>query len=318
MKRITPSIPPIAALGVLLVVIIVFSIFWPNFASFSNASVILSQVSVQAMVAFGVALALMNGELDLSVGMVTTFTGVLFAISLGAGVPFIIALLIALIVSLIFGLATAAAVVWFKVPSIVGGLGMMSIVLGVTHGISGGIYQPIEVEPFVLFGRASVGFLPLTAVVMLVVAVILTVLLRYAVGGRSLQAAGRNPEATRLAGIRVSAYTFWALGGGTLLAGIGGILVAAQLGSGNPNLGNTYLFSAFTAVFVGAAASRTGAFTIPGTLYGAILVPTITNGLVIANVPTWTSDLVIGAILIIAVAIGSMNRRAEDVLGSAK
>src|SRR6185312_11071317 len=107
MKRFTPSIPPIAALGVLLVVIIVFSIFWPNFASFSNASVILSRVSVQAMVAFGVALALMNGELDLSVGMVTTFTGVLFAISLGAGVPFIIALLIALIVSLIFGLATA-------------------------------------------------------------------------------------------------------------------------------------------------------------------------------------------------------------------
>ncbi len=317
MLKIKNHVPPIAAVAVILVTIIIFSIGWPNFASLSNASVILSQVSIHAMIAFGVTIGLMNGELDLSVGMVMTFSGVLFAMVVATGVPIFLGILIALAVSLLFGLVTASALIWFKVPSIVGGLGMMSIVLGLTQGLSGGVYQPIASEAFTLFGHMKFGFIPATAIVMIVIAAIATVVFRYATGGRSLLAAGRNPEATRLAGINVTTYTFWALGLGTLFAGIAGILFAAQLGSGNPNIGNSYLFSAFTAVFVGAAASRTGAFSIPGTLYGALLIAIITNGLVIANVPSWISELVIGAILVVAVAIGSLNRRAEDVLASA-
>src|SRR6266545_859202 len=164
-----------------------------------------------------------------------------------------------------------------------------------------GVPWPIAVLAAIALG-AGIGLVSgLLTVRGEVLSIVATLAMRYTTAGRNLQAVGRNPEAARLAGLNVGGYVLASLMVTSAFAGVAGVLLAAHLGGGHPEVGPGYVLPAFAAAFFGAAAHRTGTFTFLGGLYGAFLLTSVTNGLVIANAADWTANVVTGLVLLGAV-----------------
>jgi ribose transport system permease protein len=307
--RLRNSPGVLAGALVLVAVVVGFSLLRPEvFPTVDNFKVILNQTAVAAIVAAGVSVALVAGQYDLSVGAVLGLTGVVAAEVVNTGAPWWIAVLAACGAGAVVGLANGVIVTAARVPSLVTTLGTQTILLGVISWVTGDAYVRLSSTTMGEFARGTALGLPNTAWVMVAVCVIGALLMRYTVAGRNIQAVGRNPDASRLAGISVVGYTLVALVITGILAALAAVVLTAQLGSGHPEVSGGYLLPAFAAAFLGAAVSRTGTASFMGALYGALLLQCVTNGLVVCNAPSWSQSVVQGAILILAVAVSQAMR----------
>lgn len=294
---------------VLVAVIVGFSLLRPEvFPTVDNFKVILNQTAVGAIVAAAVSVALVAGQYDLSVGAVLGLTGVVTAEVVNTGVPWWIAVIAACGTGAAIGLLNGAVVTGLRVPSIVTTLGTQTILLGIISWSTGDAYVRLTSTTMGDFARGTTLGLPNTACVMIAICVIGAALMRYTVAGRNIQAVGRNPAASRLAGVSVPAYTLIALMATGVLVALAAVLLTAQLGSGHPEVSGGYLLPAFAAAFLGAAVSRTGTASFLGALYGALLLQCVTNGLVVCDAPSWSQQVVQGTILILAVAVSQAMR----------
>ncbi len=316
-RRIRANPGVIAGALVLLAVVAGFSILKPDtFPTVTNIKLVLNQTAVGAIVAAGVSVALVAGQYDLSVGATLALAGVVGADVANLGVPWWVAVLGAIGTGAAVGMGNGLVVVGARVPSIVTTLGSQTIVLGLVSWITGDAYVRVHSATLGEFGRGTALGIPNTAWVMFAICVIGALLMRYTVAGRNIQAVGRNPEASRLAGISVSLYTLAALVLTGALVATAGMLLTAQLGAGHPEVAGGYLLPGFAAAFLGAAVSRTGTASFIGALYGAFLLQCVTNGLVIINAPSWLQQVVQGAILIVAVGVSQLVRlRARTAVG---
>jgi ribose transport system permease protein len=143
----------------------------------------------------------------------------------------------------------------------------------------------------------------------LAIAIALWFLLHHMATGRRMYAAGFNAEAARLAGVPTAKLKFAALITSATLAGFGGIVLAATLGSGSPTGGQTYLLPAFAAVFLGATQLKPGRFNPFGTLVGILMLGTGTTGLALARQPQWIQDTFTGVVLILALGLTAFQVR---------
>jgi ribose transport system permease protein len=312
--RLRNSPGVLAGTLVLVAVIAGFAALRPEvFPTVDNFKVILNQTAVGAIVAAGVSVALVGGQYDLSVGAILGLTGVVAAEVVNTGAPWPVAVLAACGAGSVVGLVNGAIVTAARVPSIVTTLGTQTILLGIISWATGDAYVRLESREMADFARGTALGVPNTAWVMLGVCVAGALLMRYTVAGRNIQAVGRNPDASRLAGISVVGYTLVALVVTGVLAALAAVVLTAQLGSGHPEVSGGYLLPAFAAAFLGAAVSRTGTASFIGALYGALLLQCVTNGLVVCNAPSWSQWMVQGSILILAVAVSqAMRARARQ------
>jgi ribose transport system permease protein len=308
-RRIRANPGVVAGAVVLLAVIAGFSILKPGtFPTVTNVKLVLNQTAVGAIVAAGVSIALVAGQYDLSVGATLALAGVVGADVANLGVPWWIAVLGAIGTGAAVGLGNGLVVVGARVPSIVTTLGSQTIVLGILSWITGDAYVRVDSPTLGEFGRGTALGIPDTAWVMFAICLVGALLMRYTIAGRNVQAVGRNPEASRLAGISVSFYTLAALIVAGALAAAAGMLLTAQLGAGHPEVSGGYLLPGFAAAFLGAAVSRTGTASFLGALYGAFLLQCVTNGLIIINAPSWVQQVIQGTILIAAVGVSQVVR----------
>ncbi|MBV9208804.1 MAG: ABC transporter permease [Actinobacteria bacterium] len=287
--------------------ILIFSLWVPNlFDTTGNARIIAGSQAITAMVAMGLIVPVACGAFDLSI-----------AGTLGVSVCVVIwfqanhhgwglGILVALLVGLAVGLVNAFIVVRLHVDSFIGTLGMSSILLAGTEWITGGGQIANGVSPsFTAIGQNQVWGLPLPVFYMIALAIVLWWLLEYTPAGRYLYGIGGNPQAARLAGIRVGRITTQAFVLSGLVAAFSGVVLAAQLGSASPDVGGPYLLPAFSAVFLGATQVFPGRVNVPGTLIAIFLLATGVKGLQLAGAPAYINDLFNGAALIIAVALAA-------------
>jgi ribose transport system permease protein len=263
---------------------------------------------VARFVAAGLSVALVAGQYDLSVGAVLGLTGVVVAEVVNTGVPWPLAILAACAAGAAVGLVNGSVVTLARVPSIVTTLGTQTILLGVISWTTGDAYVRLGSPELAEFARGSALGIPNTAWVMFGICAAGALLMRYTVAGRNMQAVGRNPDASRLAGVSVAGYTLIALVVTGVLVALAAVLLTSQLGSGHPEVSGGYLLPAFAAAFLGAAVSRTGTASFVGALYGAFMLQCVTNGLVVCNAPSWSQQVVQGSILIVAVAVSQAVR----------
>lgn len=302
-----------SGVGALLATALLFTILKSGvFLTSANLNLILSQAAVTAILAAGLSVSLVAGEFDLSFGAVVAIGGVLVAKLLNAGVPWPVAVLATVLAAGLIGLANGGLVTAGKVPSIIATLGVASLLSGLVSWWTNGAFITIANDGFVSFGRSSAIGVATAAWIMVAVCGAGAVFMRYLVIGRNLQAVGRNPEASRLAGIAVRRYVAGALAVTAAFAGVAAWLQSAKLGAGHPEVGPGFLLPAFAAAYVGAAASRSGTFSFMGSLYGAILLAMLTNGLIIVNAPDWSADVVTGAVLLLAVSLSRVARARLD------
>jgi len=298
-------------------VTVYFAVSEPAFRSVDNIISILQSVSTVGIIALGVTVSMVVGGFDLSIGANAGFTVMLCAIGLVlCAWPTVAVVPIALAAGLLIGALNGLLIVRLKVPDLLATLGMLFVLQGLQllpsrgQSISTGVvlgekeYTGIFTDAFLYIGRGKLfGEIPFPIVIFAVVAVVLWVVLDRTRWGRQLYAIGGNPEAARLAGVRVDRLRIaaYVVSGG--LAALGGIILAARIGEGDVGAGSPFLLDAVAAALVGYAVLAVNRPNILGTTIGAVFLGIMLNGLTIKNFPYYTQDFVKGVVLMVALLL---------------
>jgi ribose transport system permease protein len=309
------------AFGALIVLFVVFSVASPNFFQFSNIVGILLATAVNGVLALGVTFIIVTGGIDLSVGTVMTLSAVMAGVFITFwGLPVPLGVLAGLITGGLCGLANGLIITRMKIPPFIATLGMMMIARGLALVISG--LTPIyfnDAPAFTNIAMGSVlgavipGFeIPNAVLILFLAAIIAGLILSKTVLGRYTFALGSNEEATRLSGVNVAAWKTAVYGLGGLFSGLAGVLIAARLNSAQPSLGAGYELDAIAAVVIGGTSLSGGEGTILGTIIGAFIISTLTNGLRILSVPQEWQIVITGVIVITAVYLDILRRRQRS------
>jgi ribose transport system permease protein len=304
----------------LIVLFVVFSIASPYFREIDNLMGIFLATAVNAVLALGVTFVIITAGIDLSVGTVMTLSAVMVGVFItNWGLPISLGVLAGLGTGALCGLVNGTFISRMKIPPFIATLGMMYMAKGLSLVISG--LKPIYFNDTPVFAQISLGSvvgvafpgfpIPNAVVIMFLAAIVAGLILAKTVLGRYDFAIGSNEEATRLSGVSVATWktAIYALCG--LFAGLGGVLMAARLNSAQPALGAGYELDAIAAVVIGGTSLSGGEGTILGTVIGAFVISTLSNGLRILSVPQEWQIVVTGAIVIGAVYLDILRRRRQ-------
>lgn len=292
--------------------IAVFAMLSPRaFPTVGNFTNVINQASLAMIIAGGLTLAVIVGELDLSIGFAASLHGVLVTgLIVHDKLPIPLAIVIVIALGAVIGLINGFIVTKMKVNSVIGTLGVGTIITGLAFAYSTGVPIVAGVPEAFLqlsLGRWLLG-IPNNIIIVTLVLGLLWVLVERTSIGQEIQAVGGNAAAARLAGINVDRVKTLGFVISGMCAALTGILLASRLGSGTTSAGDSYLLSAFAAVFLGSATLRDGEFHVLGTLVGALIIAFGFNGLNIFGAPTYSQFMFQGAILIIAVGLSSLGR----------
>ena len=308
----------ILAFASLIVLLVFFSLASPNFLQTANILAILQATSVNGVLAIAATLVIITGGIDLSVGMLMTFTAVIAGVVLtflGLAMPF--GILAAIAAGAACGFASGSLIARMKIPPFIATLGMMLILKGLSLVISG--TKPIYFNDTPSFPLLSTGSLigavvpglpvPNGVVILFVLALAISWVLNRTTLGRYCFALGSNEEAVRLSGVNADGWkvAIYALAGG--ICGIAGLLIASRLNSAQPALGLGYELDAIAAVVIGGTSLAGGRGSILGTIIGALIMSVLLNGLRILSVAQEWQTVVTGVIIIAAVYADMLRRR---------
>lgn len=297
----------------LLGLFVIFSLTTPGFFSSVNLVNIVDQITVLGILAIGATAIIISGGIDLSVGSVMGLSAMALGwLSNEAGMPMIIAMLVAVAIGALAGLFNGLGVTMLGLPPFIATLAMMSIARGAANMITDG--QQIVGFPEWYYTLASgryFGFLSATVIVFIVLAIIAGIVMKYRTAGRKVYAIGGNPEVARLAGIKVRQVTTWVYVAAGALAGIAAVVYTSRLDAAQPTAGTGYELNVIAAVVIGGASLTGGTGRISGTIIGVLIIGVLNNGLNLLGVSPFMQQVVIGAVIAIAVAVDVIRRRTR-------
>lgn len=290
----------------LLGLCLVLWILTPHFLTVSNLLNVAQQTSINAIIAVGLTFVIISGGIDLSVGSLVAFTGVVLASLLQRGLPLPLALLAGLGTGLGCGLVNGALITFGRLPPFIATLGMMSVARGGALLFTDG--RPISgfAEDFRWLATGEIAFLPAPVVVMGVVYAFAHGALRRTRFGRYVYAIGGNEEAAVLSGVPVRFHKTAVYGVCGLLSGLAAIVLTARLNSAQPIAGINYELDAIAATVIGGTSLMGGQGSVVGTLIGALIMGVLRNGLNLLGVSSFVQQLVIGAVIILAVLMDTL------------
>jgi rhamnose transport system permease protein len=293
----------LAALGILIVVTVSIQ---PRFFSTQELTFILQNTAVFAVLAVGQTMVVLTRNVDLSVGSVLGLSAFLSADMFGQhpGISTVLVFLVGLGIGLGWGILNGLLVTVGRVPSLVVTLAMLYIIRGIDILIVGGGQVVASSLPnsFLAIPQKTVGGVPWLAIVVAVFVGIVAYSLRSFRSGRDLYAIGSNPDAARLAGIASGRRVFAAFAISGALAGLAGVLWAAQYGTIDSTAGTGYELQVIAAVVVGGVAIFGGSGTVVGAALGALLLNTINSALYVLGISAFWDEAIAGLLLLVAIA----------------
>ncbi|VDS09851.1 Ribose transport system permease protein RbsC [Paracoccus haematequi] len=307
----------------LIAIIAVFSFLSPNYFTVSNFLIMSSQVAIYGILSIGMLLVILNGGIDLSVGSILALCGVVAGAMMQgvtlewAGVilypPVWAVVVLTVAVGALVGALNGVLVAFFKVPPFVATLGVMYVARGVALLMTNGLtYNNLRgSEALGNTGFNWLGFnrlwgIPISVIVLAVVAILAGLMLSRSAFGRWLYASGGNERAAELSGVpvRLVKITVYTVSGA--LAAVAGLVLASQLTSAGPTAGTTYELTAIAAVVIGGAALTGGRGGVRGTMLGAFVIGFLSAGLVIIGVSSYWQTVFTGAVIVLAVLMNSI------------
>ena len=307
-RRLAPG-PEYAALGVLILLVLVNAVITPNFATASNLWNVLLQLSTVMLTAIGMTFVIATGGVDLSVGSTMAVAGAIAAVLAPQGA--VVSLGAALVGATLVGVLNGSLIAWLRVQPIVVTLATLIAGRGLAQIIShDGELVSIDQPFFLALGRGHVGPIP-TPVIIAVVAVAAAVfVLRATTTGRYVLAVGGNAPAARLAGVPVRKTLVSVYAASGFLAGVAGLIVAARLGASDAaKIGQNMELDAIAAVVVGGTALSGGRATIGGTVVGALIMQVIATSFNMLLVP-YAWSLALKAVIILVAVYLQRSKRA--------
>lgn len=307
----------------LILIIVVFSLLSPNYLAFDNIVIMASHVAIYAILGLGQLLVVLNGGIDLSVGSTLGFSAIIagflmqgvplniFGIILFPSVPVVVVLSCA--VGATVGVINGVLVSKFNVAPFVATLGMLYVVRGLALLMTNGLtINKLSGDPalgntgFNWLGFNRILDIPIGVFIMALIGVVLGFILGRTRFGRWLYASGGNERAAELSGVPVRGVKIWVYVISGICAAIAGLILASTLTSASPTAGNTYELTAIAAVVIGGASLMGGRGNVRGTLLGAFVIGFLSDGLVIVGVSAYWQMVFIGAVIVVAVLLNSL------------
>ncbi len=295
----------------LIVLLVVFSLLEPRFATLLNMQNVMRQAAPLALLASGQAVVLIAGGVDVSVGSIIALTSVCMVGTVwGAGV--IPGIVVAILVGGMIGMVNGSIIAFWSVNAFVVTLAMMTTIRGLALYSTGGIPLYGDIPESMLFlGNGHIGPVPFALFVSALGFGILYYFLRLTPAGRQTYAIGGNKEAARLAGIKTTPITILAYTISGLFAGAAGAVLTSRGGIGAPNMGSGRELDAIAAAVIGGVAFGGGEGRVFGIILGVLILSIIKNGLNLFNVSSFVQLIVIGIIIIAAVVVDQYRHRSE-------
>lgn len=287
----------------LALIVIVLSIITNDFLTVSNIFNVLRQISINALIAFGMTFVILTGGIDLSVGSILALSSAISAGLMASGMDTWLAILIGLLAGAVMGAINGVVIAKGRVAPFIATLATMTIFRGLTLVYTQG--RPITGlnSDFAILGKGFFLEIPMPVIWMLISFAILYFILRHTTFGRHVYALGSNEEATRLSGISTSKVKVMVYAISGLFAAISGVILTSRLNSAQPTAGTSYELDAIAAVVLGGTSLSGGNGWIVGTLIGAMIIGVLDNGLNPLNVSSFYQSVVKGAVILLAVLI---------------
>lgn len=294
-------------LVLLAVFIIISAVLSPNFLKIGNILNLLQQASIPGIVAIGMTIVILLGGIDLSVGSVAAFSGMICAIMVSKNIPIVISVLVSVALGGCLGLITGILIARFNLPDFIASLAMMEIGRGAALLTTQGV--PVFGLPseFKFIGGGFVlGRVSVSGLIWIFLTVVFALILKYTSYGRSLYAIGGNKEAATLSGIKTRRNYAFAYMISGLLAGFAGVLTASWLSTGQPTAGEGMELDAIAASVIGGASLSGGMGTVVGTFGGVFLLQIITNIFNLVGLASFYQQIAKGVIIIAALLLNNV------------
>lgn len=300
---------------ILLVICIFAAILSPSFLSVSNLFNVFKQITVAAIVGCGMTFVILTGGIDLSVGSILGLTGVLAAGLLATTENTFLAIVVALAVGIVCGAVNGFFISVCGIPPFISTLGMMTLLRGCVLVYTKGSPISIKVDSYKFFGKGTIVGIPVPVIIFAVLFLIAHYVLTQTSFGRSVYALGGNREATRLSGIRTRLveWAVYVING--LMCGIAGVILTARLGSAQSTSGTGIEMDAIAAVILGGTSLSGGTGFVLPTVVGAMIMGIIDNILTLMNVNPHATNIVKGAVILIAVLV---DKKVKDLSAKAE
>lgn len=298
--------------GALIVLYAVMIVFFTSqseyFLTSRNLVLVAASVATLGIVAATQTAVIISGGFDLSVGSTAALCSVVTAKTIEAGGGTAGSIAAALGLGALVGVTNGLVITKLRVNPLIATLGMLSIARGAAYVWTEALTVALPADSLAFMGRAKVIGVPVSVFYMLGTFALVWLMLRYTVFGRFVFAVGGSERAAFVAGIRVDRVriAIYALSG--LSAGLAGLVIASQLVAGSPQAASSLELSAVTAAVLGGASLSGGRGRVWMTLVGALIMGTLTNGLVLMDVSSFWQMLILGVVLIVAVAFDQLRR----------
>lgn len=310
-KRPVPFRAQIAGLGriaILLLLVLTAQMVTPSFLAPANLQVILMAVAAIGVMAIGMTLVVIAGEIDLSIAGVAILACVLGGILIPTGSP-VLVIGVTLLTGLVLGLVNGILVAGLRIPSLIATLGMLGIARALANIASGGqALYPESIGPYVWLGRGTLLGLPVPVLILLVMTVLAIGLTRFSIFGQALYATGGNVKAARLSGINVAAVRIAVFMLCGFCAALAGMLDSARLSYINPSGFEGIELSVLAVTVLGGAALSGGKGTITGTLIAALIIGVVNNLLNQLGVSIYLQQVAIAAVILVVVLPDALKR----------
>ena len=306
LKTPTPTL-----IGIIVVILILFSLTSENFLTIQNIKGIFNNFAVFGILSAGVTIVMIGGGFDLSIGSVAGLAGIVSAVLMMKkyGVPTPLIFVIAIVIGCTVGLINGLIITKVGINPIITTLGMLAIIRGVCYfwaDLNPRIYNVFIQN----FGRIYIGnVFPITTLYIIVFFIVLTLILKFTRFGRDLFTIGGNENLARLAGIRVDRIKIITYVISGFFCANAGLLLISQLGSGRPEYGTGAELEVLTIVVLGGVVVGGGRGNFLGVFIALVIIQTISNGMVLIDVPVFLRMVVKGALLVLVIAIDALRNR---------
>lgn len=303
-----PEMGTILPLAILMIAVAIVN---ANFFNLTNIFDILRTASFSFIVAVPITFLMSSGGMDLSIGAITSFGGVICAFCLKGGIPLPIAILMGLLAGSAVGFLNGVIIVRFALPAFIATLGMQYVVNGIISVSTEALAISGFSSSFKAVSQTRVfGMIPIPIIYALVIGVVGHIVFSRTKFGRSILAIGGNRETVRLAGINVVAKQIWVYTAVGFFSALSGILIASRFATAQPAAGTGTEMTIMASVIIGGTSMFGGQGTIIGSALGCILFATIQNVLIVMGISTFWQNLIFGIILLVAIFIDKYRRKA--------
>lgn len=293
---------------------LILSIATPTFLLPKNIINMLRQASINGIISIGMTFVILTGGIDLSVGSILAFSGIVaasYSSTTFTVYPLPVSIILGILGGTFLGCINGLIVAIWRIPAFVVTLGMLSIARGLTFIYTDGMPVPNLVKDFTFIGQGIIFGIPLIVIIFALVFIISWIVLYKTRFGRYVYAVGGNEKSAKISGVNTRLIIFIVYGISGFLSALGGLILTARTTAGLPQAGISYELDAIAAVVIGGTSLNGGQGTLVGTLFGALIISVMNNGLDILSVSSYYQQVIKGVIIVGAVLLDTLRKGNE-------